>query len=183
MKKYLLLSALACLGFLTGFSQSSQTETGSTKYPGQTTFYAELGGPGILFSANIDRRFKPSRFGFGWRAGIGFVTADEEKIDNNGNYSYDRTSAVTVPLQLNYIFGKGDSPHTFEVGAGLTYVGRELEIFDYYGNNTTQLFGTFSFMYRRQPMNGGFSWRIGFTPLVAKGYIQPMAGVGVGYSF
>ena len=56
--------------------------------------------------------------------------------------------------------------------------------FDSYDEDRrTQLFGTFSFMYRRQPVNGGFSWRIGFTPLIAKSYIHAFGAVSVGYNF
>jgi hypothetical protein len=170
---FLLMSSLT-------FGQGQKNNISST--PGQTSFYAELGGPGILFSANIDRRFKASTLGWGFRAGLGFVTADEQKIVN-GNYEYNPASVVTVPLQINYIFGQYDSPHAFEVGAGLTYVGRKLDIMNFYDDRKSNLFGSFSFMYRRQPVKGGFSWRIGFTPLVAQGYIQPSGAVSVGYNF
>ena len=149
------------------------------KVPGRTQFYAELGGAGILFSANIDTRFAQSSLGWGARIGLGFVTADELI----GNYNYELRSVVTLPAQINYIFGKGDSPHTFEVGAGITYVGKKLEIFNFYDNKSSNLFGSASFMYRRQPLKGGFTWRVGFTPLIAKGYIQPSGGISVGYSF
>ena len=87
------------------------------------------------------------------------------------------------PLQLNYIFGKENSPHTFEVGGGLTYVSRKLTIMNFYDEDRSNLFGTFAFMYRRQPKNGGFTWRAGFTPLIAKGLIQPFGALGVGYNF
>lgn len=149
------------------------------KVPGRTQFFAELGGPGILFSANIDSRFTKSSLGWGGRIGLGFVTADEDL----GNYNYELRSVVTIPAQVNYIFGKGDSPHTFEVGAGVTYIGKKLEIFNFYDTKATKLFGTAAFMYRRQPLKGGFTWRVGFTPLIAKGYIQPSGAVSVGYSF
>lgn len=181
MCKQIVCLFTACLFFTVSFSQSAQEKTG--KVPGRTSFYAELGGPGILFSANIDTRFKPSRLGLGGRIGIGFVTADESVYDPNTGYNYSPASVLTVPAQVNYILGKDDSPHTFEVGAGLTYVGKKLDIFNFYDDKKSNLFGSFSFMYRRQPINGGFSWRIGFTPLVAKGYIQPTGGVGVGYNF
>ena len=156
---------------------------------GKSSFFAELGGPGILFSANYDTRFKKSRLGFGGRIGIGFVSAYDEYYDPTTGMYYggDEETAITFPAQLNYIFGKGNSPHAFEVGAGITYVSKKLNImnFDSYGNEDqrTQLFGTFCFMYRRQPVNGGFSWRIGFSPLVGKGYIQAFGGAGVGYNF
>ena len=161
----------------------AQTESTVSKIPGRTSFYAEVGGPGILFSTNFDSRFAKSSLGWGGRIGLGFVTADEE-TEVNGNYSYDLVSVVTIPVQVNYIFGKTESPHTFEVGAGVTYVGKKLDIFDSFSRNKrTNLFGTAAFMYRRQPLNGGFTWRIGFTPLIANGYVQASGAVGVGYSF
>lgn len=161
---------------------AAQKSKSNTAVPGRTSFYAELGGPGILFSANIDTRFTSSRLGWGGRLGVGFVSADESKLVN-GNYEYNPRSVITVPVQVNYIFGKDDSPHTFEVGAGISYVGRELEIFNFYEDKTSKWFGSASFMYRRQPLKGGFTWRAGFTPLFAKGYIQPTGGVSVGYCF
>ncbi|MBC7888958.1 MAG: hypothetical protein H7Z13_13865 [Ferruginibacter sp.] len=162
-------------------SASFAQETGSSKVPGQNSFYAELGGPGILFSANFDRRFTRSHLGFGGRAGIGFVSGDFD--ENSSSFNTFPQSVITVPLQLNYIFGKNNSVHTFEVGLGATFLGRKIDIFDFYDEQRTQIFGTASFMYRRQPKNGGFSWRGGLTPLIAKGYIQPFAGFSVGYTF
>ncbi len=167
--------------FFTGLSCFAQENTASA-YPGQTSFFAELGGPGILFSANIDRRFTKSNLGFGGRIGIGFVTGDEYD-NNNGNYNYKMRSVLTVPIQLNYIFGKSNSVNSFEVGGGLTIVGKKLNILDFYDDERSSLFGTASFMYRRQPAEGGFSWRIGFTPLIGRGYIQPFGAVSVGYNF
>ena len=138
-----------------------------------------------MFSANIDHRFTQSNLGFGGRIGLGFVTAYEYDTVSYSSYYYsdDPVSTITVPVQLNYIFGKPNSPHTFEVGAGVTYVGKELEIMNFYDDRESKLFGTFSFMYRRQPKDGGFTWRIGFTPLFAKGYIQAFGGAGLGYNF
>ena len=178
MKSFLLIVLI-----LAGFAAQAQTETNSDKVPGRTSFYVELGGPGILFSANVDSRFQKSNLGLGFRAGLGFVTADEEFTDASGYTYYEPRSVVTVPVQLNYVFGKPTSPHTFEVGAGLTYAGKELDILNFYDEKKTQLYGSASFMYRRQPLGGGFTWRIGFTPLIAHGYIQPSGAVGVGYNF
>jgi hypothetical protein len=181
MKRQLLFAITFVTLTVSSFAQS---KSNASKYPGQTSFFAELGGPGILFSANIDRRFKPSTLGWGGRIGLGFVTADESRYDPvSGYYSYSPASVVTVPAQLNYIFGKDNSPHTFEVGGGVTYVGKKLDILNFYDDTRSKVFGTFSFMYRRQPKGGGFSWRAGFTPLIAKGYIQPSGGVSVGYNF
>ncbi len=179
MKPLLLIACLfiSCLVIAQEKNESSG--------PGQMSFYAELGGPGMLFSANIDGRFTKSQLGFGGRVGLGFVQSDTY-YNNTGNYKTH--SVATFPLQLNYIFGKPSSPNTFEVGAGVTFTGRKIDLFNnfYDGTNPEVLsavFGTASFMYRRQPKDGGFSWRIGFTPIIGKGYIQPSAGASVGYNF
>ena len=149
--------------------------------PGKMSFYAELGGPGILFSANIDGRFSKSVLGIGGRIGIGFVTTDT--YDNNTGF-YESKSVGTFPIQLNYIFGKPNSVHTFEVGAGATFTTQKIDPFDSYDNQSgSSVFGTASFMYRRQPQDGGFSWRIGFTPIIGGGFIQPSGGVSFGYNF
>ena len=174
MKIKLLLVAL--LFSSTAFCQD---ET-STKAEGITSFYAELGGPGILFSANVDRRFGKNKLGIGGRVGLGFVSGE---FSNSNNYTPQ--SVVTIPVQLNYIFGKLNSVHSFEVGAGATFAGKKINIFDFYDSDEkgSSVFGTASFMYRRQPTEGGFSWRIGFSPLISGGYIQPFGGVSVGYNF
>ncbi len=180
MKKGLLL--ITAFAFSVALFAQPKNTVG--KYPGRTQFFAEVGGPGILFSANIDTRFAGSSLGWGGRIGLGFYTGEEYNY-NNGNYygNYYSQSVVTVPLQINYIFGKLDSPHTFEVGGGLTISGKKIDIMNYNDSSRSSLFGTASFMYRRQPLKGGFTWRIGFTPIIANGYIMPSGAASVGYSF
>jgi hypothetical protein len=178
MRKFLFL-LIASSGVFVSHAQNDGKTTG------RTSFFAEGGGAGIAFSANIDTRFKASNLGVGARIGVGFVTAYNDYYDPmSGSYIWGKQeSAITVPVQIKYIFGKNNSHHTFEVGGGLTYVSRELSILNYYDNNRSKVFGTFAFMYRRQPSNGGFSWRAGFTPLIAKGLIQPFGALSVGYNF
>lgn len=172
MKSTFFILSLFVSSFL--FAQESKT----TKIPGQSSFYAELGGPGILFSANIDSRFTKSNLGIGGRVGLGFVTGEFENQNN-----YEPKSVFTVPIQVNYIFGKPNSVHSFEVGAGATFVGKKIDIFSYDDTHRQSIFGTASFMYRRQPKEGGFSWRLGFTPILSGSYIQASGGVSIGYNF
>lgn len=166
------------------FAQESATMPSGT---GNKSFFAELGGPGILFSANFDTRFTKSHLGFGGRIGLGFVSgySEETYIDSNGYYYSNGKdfSIATIPLQVNYVFGKPNSVHCFEVGAGITILGRKVSVLDFYDDRRSTIFGSASFMYRRSPKDGGFSWRIGFTPLISKGYIQPFGAVSVGYNF
>jgi len=170
-------------------AQDDQLKARNENNISKNTFFAEAGGPGIAFSANLDRRFANSPFGWGGRLGIGFVSAYDDYYDpvTMTYHGGDQQSAITIPVQVNYIFGKEGSPHAFEVGAGASYVSRKLSILNFYSDvdieRRANFFGTFSFMYRRQPINGGFSWRAGFTPLYAKSYIQAWAGVSVGYNF
>lgn len=148
------------------------------------SFFAELGGPGILFSANIDKRFNKSPLGLGGRIGLGFITTDEWAYDPILGYTYgDVKSIVTLPIQLNYLFGKPNSVSAFEVGAGVTFTGKKIDVFNYNDSKKTSIYGNASFMYRRMPKDGGFSWRLGFTPIIGNGYIQPSGAVSVGYNF
>jgi hypothetical protein len=180
MKKQL-ITCFALAFCLASFAQEQKT---GESFPGKTSFYAEVGGPGILFSANLDTRFKKTHLGWGGRAGVGFVTIYNDSYTPGLYTPGRRNSVLTVPLQINYIFGRSASPHTFEVGGGLTVLSKKVDAFNnYYESKAAQFYGTVSFMYRRQPVNGGFTWRIGFTPLIYQGYIQPSAGASVGYSF
>ncbi len=187
--KVILLSLLT-LSVTTLFAQNDKN---SSTVPNQS-FFAELGGPGVLFSANYDTRFKKSKFGLGMRAGLGFVSYYENNYTNTGNGSFssysENRSIVTVPLQLNYLLGKEGSVNALEIGAGVTFLGKESDVFNngryvngMYVDDKTRFLGTASFMYRRLPTNGGFSWRLGFTPIIYNGYIQPSGGASVGYNF
>ena len=180
MKK-LTLSVTLILATITCFAQ----ESGEDKTVKQ--FYTEMGGPGIMFSANFDTRFIRSRqTGLGIRFGVGFTVKDnEEYTDPNGNIQYRFRSIGTIPVGINYLLGKETSPHTFEAGAGITILTSKVEMLNYSGHQKAgNIMGFFSFMYRRQPINNGFTWRIGFTPLInTAGDIVPFAGVGIGYSF
>jgi hypothetical protein len=181
MKKHCLVTMMLFYCSFSSFSQNKE----SNSYT-QNSFFAEIGGPGIGFSANFDCRFKPSSFGFGARIGIGFIirsTPDSLERWNESFLPRNAESIGTIPLQLNYIFGKQGSPHTFEVGAGLTFLTKKAEIKDFKGEGPTITYGTVCFMYRRIPVKGGFSWRIGITPHIAKNLICPSAGVSIGYNF
>lgn len=181
--------------FLTVFSILAISFTTNAQTPATVVnkaFYAEGGGPGILFSANFDSRFKKEkRDGFGFRVGLGFTIADIETVDTSGGFNrYDwKTSTIpTIPVAVNYLFAKPNNPNFFEVGAGLTFLTKKSDILTYNswdeGGKQGNVMGNFSFMYRRQPVDGGFTWRIGFTPLInVEGDIVPFGAAGIGFSF
>lgn len=171
------------------FAQSQDDEQISS-YSGNQV-YAEFMGPGVIFSANFDSRFRSGTgLGLGYRVGLGFGLADQYYYDyysESGYYSSSSNlkSYVTIPVGINYVFGKKSSPHTFEVGAGVTLLTRKIDLYNY--GDTYQpgyVIGHTTFMYRRKPINGGFTWRIGFMPVIGTGGdISPSFAVGIGYAF
>jgi len=182
MKKLLLVTLVASLCSSHAISQEKVSK-GTSR--GKTALYAELGGPAILLSANADTRFRKSHLGWGGRAGVGFVLVTRTIFDPvfTSSYSSEQT-AITIPVQVNYLFGSSTSPHTFEAGAGITAMTKKIDPFNnILKEHPTYWYGTMSLMYRRQPVNGGFAWRIGFTPMFSDSDIHPWAALGVGWNF
>ena len=160
--------------------------------PTNKLFYTELGGPGVLFSANLDGRFNPeSRLGLGYRIGLGFAV---KNAFTDGYYDYHTdkwyevkpSSYGTIPVGLNYLFGKEYSPHIFEVGGGATILTKKISLYNW-DNDLSKpgvLLGYTSFMFRRQPVNGGFTFRVGFMTVIGTGGdFLPSGAIGFGYSF
>lgn len=154
MSRFIKIFILSILFANSSFSQRAQA------------FYAELGGTGLIFSVKYDTRFKSEKKGIGAQLGLGYFGSDDVNI-------------LTIPAQINWLLGKG--PNYFEVGAGATYLSGDG---DFLNDEFDQLIGTLTFGYRRQPLDGGFTWKISLTPLFAEGVFWPyFGGVGVGYSF
>ncbi|GHU68506.1 hypothetical protein FACS189413_05560 [Bacteroidia bacterium] len=166
------------------FSRQSESEVYNK------LFYVELGGPGVIMSMNYDMRFnQESRLGFGFRVGAGFGISDFKVATGNGGYGYEAFdyqthSYYSIPLQINYVFGKEHSSSTFEVGAGTSFLTRAVSLYNYDTVKEGQFIGHLSFMYRMQPVRSGFSLRVGFTPIIGTaGDLFPMVGVSLGYVF
>ena len=132
------------------------------------SIYFELGGPGLA-SFNFDTRFGPKEDGIGGRIGI-------------GGFSVDGTSAIFVPIGLNYLLGK-DNRNYFEVGGGITPVFLSADLADDDGS-FSGTFGHLVFGYRMQPADGGFIFRAFICPVFGQGgFIPYYAGISFGYKF
>jgi len=171
MKKIYTSSLFLFLSFISihAIAQVSGTTSSGEDKRAQNIF-VELGGQGLLFTVNYDSRFSKQRDGIGGRVGIGYIA-------EGGDY------ATTVPLSLNYLLGKGK--HFFEMGLGATILTtggtNESFLFD---ENNSNVIGTMSFSYRLQPVDRGFSFRAGLTPVFNKNFFIPYyAGISLGYSF
>ena len=177
MKKiFLLFVATAGLSLTLNQSLSAQEEKVANKL-----YYTEFGGPGLIMSANFDGRFKSnSNLGLGFRLGAGFGI---KKFDEEEHGEVRRT-LYAFPVGLNYVFGKQNSRTSFEVGGGVSFLHREVALFNYDVKQEGNLIGFASFMFRTTPINGGFSFRVGFTPIIGTaGDMFPMGALGLGYAF
>ena len=154
--------------------------------PGQRphSFYAEAGGPGLYYSLNYDTRFKQTRNGWGIRAGVGYTAVDDHRL-------------FALPVQLSYFLGKNGN--YFEMGAGATFLNtRDRHIYYDYDEmgewampaerieieSDSQVMGTLTMGYRRQPVDGGFLFRVGFSPILrGNEFIPYLPYISFGYSF
>jgi hypothetical protein len=148
------------------------------------TFFFELLGPGAMYSVNYDVRFKKRQDGWGGRLGISYYA-------DGGDHLF------TVPLVVNYLAGKRGK--YFEVGAGITYYNVNTndvffnnDFYDAYDSggyytrkrNHNGVLGTLNFGYRYQPVDGGFSFRAGVSPVITSEQFLPYwPYVSFGYAF
>lgn len=137
------------------------------------SIYFELLGPGITYSFTYDSRFQNTLNGLGGRAGVGYIAVD-------GN------TVFSAPFMLNYLLGKEGK--YMEMGLGASYISfSTTESADESGVmfvDESQLFGTMVFGYRSQPVDGGFMFRAGVSPIFGRGnFIPYWFYLSFGYSF
>jgi len=139
-----------------------------TDRPPQAVYFG-IGGSAPVFSVNYDRRFANRLNGLGFTTGIGF-------------FGVTGASIFSVPVSLNYLFGK--QSHFLELAAGATLIiGTSSDFLD--GNSTTgsAIIGHINLGYRYQPATGGFFARTGVSPLFFQGDYVTSYYLGLGYSF
>jgi hypothetical protein len=168
MKRLLVILSVMVLTAATTYAQDKRNGGTDLGGPAAKSVYFELGGPGLA-SFNFDTRFSARQDGIGGRIGI-------------GGFSIDGSSAIFVPIGLNYLLGK-DGKNYFELGGGVTpvFVSDDLTDDD---DNFTGTFGHLMFGYRLQPRNGGFTFRAFISPVFSGGFFLPYyGGVSFGYKF
>jgi len=125
------------------------------------SIYLELGGNCVFYSINYDRLFSNH---IGARVGANFFLLPIDKTTAFGYF---------VVMQIIYLIGNGNS--RLELGGGVNYLNEK---------DGDSIWGpSFIIGYRYQPTNGGFVFRIGFTPTYVTDHIMPMGGVSFGYNF
>jgi len=137
--------------------------------------YFELGGNALIYSVNYERFLSQD---LSARVGIGHLSV-------GGGVSSDAASLTTVPVMVNYL-GVGRLDHRLELGAGLVVLYMTARTVDGIGSGFGSgilAAGTATVAYRYAPLDGGFNFKAGFTPLVSSFGIYPAFGVGAGAVF
>ena len=94
------------------------------------------------------------------------------------------TPFLTVPIGLNYIIGNEQSASSFEFGGGVTLMTKKVPVYNYEYNKPGNIIGFITFMYRMAPVNSGFSFRVGITPIIGtSGDFYPTGAISLGYAF
>jgi hypothetical protein len=135
-----------------------------TDRPPQAAYF-QLGGNGPILSVMYDRRFGKKVNGLGFSTGLGFWAESDITI-------------FSVPLQLNYLFGRQN--HFIEFGGGTTFVTAAESFFD---TDASGFIHHLNIGYRHQPTRGGFFFRGGFSPLFFESESVTSFYLGFGHNF
>ena len=144
----------------------------------RNAIYAEVFGPGLLYSINYDYLITPH---MSLRAGVSRWSFPAIFFLINGSIDF-----TGFPVTLNYLAGEGNSH--LELGAGvvpmfLSLDGRQIFFGESVRGKATAVLGTVTVGYRYQPIDGGLVFRIGFTPVFNFEKIFPTGGLSMGVAF
>jgi hypothetical protein len=137
-------------------------------------YYVELGGNGLLYSVNVDRRILPA---MGVRVGVGVVPL------LLGLSVDDRASLITIPVMAYFLTGPGRSH--MELGAGATFTSAEFK-WDTFGDadeSASAFIPTGTIGYRYQAPDGGRVFRATLTPVYLFDEVIPWVGLSYGRTF
>lgn len=170
MKK---LSA-ACLALVACVALPSVASAEATA---KNTIYAELLGPGGIYSINYDRLLTDAVAG---RIGFSYFSFGATA----GDVSSEAT-IMFIPVTVSYI-GVGSDTHHLELGGGPTLVvasGTVSSDSSFASGSGVGAFGSILAGYRLQPADGGFNFRVGLSPLFGAGGFVPWGYLSLGGTF
>jgi hypothetical protein len=165
---------------------SSITQPARAQVTAPNGIYVELLGNGLLYTINYDRFINDD---MSLRAGFEYIGLGAS--DPSGSGASASVSMMMIPLTFNYFLTSHDKGKVgsskFELGAGImianfsaSATGSAGDVFSASGFGIA---GTATIGYRLQPSDGGFIFRIGFTPLIGPGGFLPFGGLSFGYGF
>ncbi|MFI5309122.1 MAG: hypothetical protein ACHQ53_17330 [Polyangiales bacterium] len=149
-----------------------------TRRTAMNVLYAELLGNGGIYSIDYERFFTDD---IAARIGFGYIS-----LSASSGTSSAHASILFIPVMFNYM-GVGSADHKLELGlgpllvnasAGASGVGKAAAHASGFG-----VAGTATIGYRYVPHDGGFNFKIGFTPIFGAGGFLPWGGLGLGAVF
>ncbi|MDB4940660.1 MAG: hypothetical protein JWP97_194 [Labilithrix sp.] len=141
--------------------------------------FFEALGSGLLYSVNYERFF--DRWHLGLRGGASYFTYPVSSYGRSGNLTL-----VSFPLLASYYVTWGRHHLQLGLGATVLYTGASSDSEGVEFSTERSGLGvaaTAMVGYRYWPRDGGFSFGVGFTPLVRTTSFLPWGGASVGYVF
>jgi hypothetical protein len=140
--------------------------------------FVELAGNAGIYSLNYERFFTDD---IAARIGFGYISLTAYSGSESAS-----ASILFVPLMASYM-GIGSADHKLELGAGPLFVHASARASGI-GSSAANasgfgIAGTASVGYRYVPHDGGFDFKIAFTPIFGAGGFLPWGGLGLGYVF
>lgn len=154
-------SLLLVLVFAFAISFGATAQTEPETFTAKKAVYLEVGGSSGIYAVNYSKIFH-QKGKFKLNASAGFSMWPNEKIDSKTIW------LPVIPIEVSAFYGK--SNHHLEMGFGFTsYLDKTTAIdFETFELSDKVVFGAFIPLrvgYRYQKPEGGFFFRIGYTPL------------------
>jgi hypothetical protein len=144
--------------------------------------FLELLGNGLLYSLNYERFFTAWSQRLGLRGGASFITYKISSANGAGNLVL-----ATVPVVASWYWGPSSHKLQLGLGASALYVSAATDATGQRFSGSEEGLGiaaTAVVGYRYLPREGGFTFGIGFTPLLRSGRgLLPWGGASGGFAF
>jgi hypothetical protein len=155
-------SLLLVLMFAIAISFGARAQTETETFTAKNAVYLEVGGSSGRYAVNYSKIFH-QKGKLKLNASAGFSMWRNEKLDSKTSW------LPVIPLEVTALYGK--SNHHLEMGFGFTsFLGTSLELVSgTFGLRDKVVFGAFIPLrvgYRYQKPEGGFFFRVGYTPII-----------------
>jgi hypothetical protein len=142
------------------YGATAQTETET--FTAKNAIYLEVGGSSGRYAVNYSKIFH-QKGNLKLNASAGFSMWRNEKLDSRSSW------LPVIPLEVTAFYGK--SNHHLEMGFGVTsFLGTSLDIvsgtFEFRDKVVFNAFIPLRVGYRYQKPEGGFFFRVGYTPII-----------------
>lgn len=162
-------------------SDAPKAKSTSNDRKAKNLVYLELLGNGGLYSINYERMLTND---LSARLGFSYLSISASGTSSDGQTSTAKASLVTAPAMFNYMVGGKN--HKLEMGAGATLIYVSASASGGAASASGEgvgVAGTGVVGYRYSPADGGFVFRVGYTPLVGKGGYMSWGGMSFGGTF